>query len=210
TEDPWRQLVRNFPVGSIVEGTVTKLVSFGAFVELADNIEGLVHISEMATKHIESPAQVVHVGDTVQVKLQEIDAERRRISLSMRAAAETLGLEIEVAEPDPSMIKPKLKNRKEKAAGDDTEATEATEAAETAETAEDTEAAEAAGAAEVTEVAAASEEPVAAIAANEPEPGMPSTAAEPVTEISAPAEMAASSEPEVLLDSDSMATDAVL
>ena len=111
TEDPWRQLVKNFPVGAILEGRVTKLVSFGAFVELGDNIEGLVHISEMAPRHIESPAQVVHNGDTVHVKVQEIDEERRRISLSMKAAAETLGIEIEIAEPDPSMPKPKAKGK---------------------------------------------------------------------------------------------------
>jgi len=114
TEDPWRQLVKNYPIGAILEGRVTKLVNFGAFVELGDNIEGLVHISEMAPKHVEAPAQVVHVGDKVHVKVMDIDAERRRISLSMKSAAETLGIEIEVAEPDPSMIKPKVKTRKDK------------------------------------------------------------------------------------------------
>ena len=114
TEDPWRQLVSGFPVGIIIEGKVTKLVSFGAFVELGDNIEGLVHISEMATRHIESPAQVVHVGDIVSVKVQDIDAERRRISLSMKAAAESLGIEIDVAELDPSMIRSKPKARKDR------------------------------------------------------------------------------------------------
>jgi small subunit ribosomal protein S1 len=117
TEDPWRQQVKNFPIGSIIEGRVTKLVSFGCFVELGDGIEGLVHISEMASRHIESPSQVVHVGDTVHVKVMEIDPERRRISLSMRSAAETLGIEIEVAEPDPNALKPKQKPRKEKAEG---------------------------------------------------------------------------------------------
>jgi small subunit ribosomal protein S1 len=115
TEDPWRQLVKNFPIGSIIEGKVTKLVSFGAFVELGENIEGLVHISEMAGKHIESPAQVVHVGDAVHIKVMDIDPDRRRISLSMKSAAETLGIEIEVAEPDPETVaKPKSKTRKEK------------------------------------------------------------------------------------------------
>ena len=96
TEDPWRTLVKNYPVGSIVEGTVTKLVPFGAFVELGDGIEGLVHISEMASRHVDVPSQVSNVGDPVQVKVMDID--RRRISLSMKAAAETLGVEIEVAE----------------------------------------------------------------------------------------------------------------
>ncbi|MDR1015674.1 MAG: 30S ribosomal protein S1 [Coriobacteriales bacterium] len=115
TEDPWRQQVKSFPAGSIIEGRVTKLVSFGAFVELGDGIEGLVHISEMAMRHIESPSQVVHVGDTAHVKVMEIDPERRRISLSMKAAAETLGIEIKVSEPDPNAPKPKQKARKEKA-----------------------------------------------------------------------------------------------
>ena len=114
TEDPWRRQVKNYPVGSIIEGKVTKVVSFGSFVELGDGIEGLVHISEMATKHIESPSQVVHVGDTVHVKVMEVDPERRRISLSMKAAAETLGIEIEVTELDISAQKPKQKQRKDK------------------------------------------------------------------------------------------------
>ena len=98
TEDPWRTLVKNYPVGSIVEGTLTKLVPFGAFVELGDGIEGLVHISEMASRHVDVPSQVSNVGDPVQVKVMDIDMDRRRISLSMKAAAETLGVEIEVAE----------------------------------------------------------------------------------------------------------------
>ncbi len=96
TEDPWRALVKKYPVGAIVEGAVTKLVPFGAFVDLGDGIEGLVHISEMANKHVDQPAQVTHVGDKVQVKVMEIDLDRRRISLSMKSAAETLGFEIEV------------------------------------------------------------------------------------------------------------------
>ena len=98
TADPWRTLVKNYPVGSLVEGTVTKLVPFGAFVELGDSIEGLVHISEMASRHVDVPSQVSNVGDPVQVKVMDIDMDRRRISLSMKAAAETLGVEIEVAE----------------------------------------------------------------------------------------------------------------
>jgi len=96
TEDPWRTLVKKYPVGAIVEGNVTKLVPFGAFVDLGDGIEGLVHISEMAKSHVDAPAQVCAVGDTVQVKVMEIDLDRRRISLSMKAAAETLGVEVEV------------------------------------------------------------------------------------------------------------------
>ena len=97
TDDPWKQLVKNFPIGSIIEGKVTKLVPFGVFVELGDGVEGLVHISEMAKGHVETPDQVAKVGDKVHVKVMDVDEERRRISLSMRAAAETLGFEIEIA-----------------------------------------------------------------------------------------------------------------
>jgi small subunit ribosomal protein S1 len=96
-EDPWRVLVKKYPVGAIVEGTVTKLVPFGAFVDLGDGIEGLVHISEMAKQHVDAPAQVTAVNQPVQVKVMEIDLDRRRISLSMKAAAETLGFDVEVA-----------------------------------------------------------------------------------------------------------------
>ena len=96
TEDPWKMLVKDFPVGSIIEGTVTKLVPFGVFVELGDGVEGLVHISEMAKGHVETPDQVTSVGQKVMVKVMDVDLERRRISLSMRAAAETLGIVIEI------------------------------------------------------------------------------------------------------------------
>ncbi|MEG1397913.1 MAG: S1 RNA-binding domain-containing protein, partial [Raoultibacter sp.] len=98
TEDPWIKLVENYPIGTIVDGKVTKIVPFGAFIELGDNVEGLVHISEMSLKHIDSPAQVVHVGDEVKIKVMEINPERRRISLSMKAAAEELGFEIPIDE----------------------------------------------------------------------------------------------------------------
>ena len=105
TEDPWRTLVKKYPVDAIVEGTVTKLVTFGAFVDLGEGVEGLVHISEMAKQHVDQPSQVCAVGDQVQVKVMEIDLDRRRISLSMKAAAETLGTEAEV-KPLPESDKP--------------------------------------------------------------------------------------------------------
>ncbi len=98
TEDPWMKLVEAYPVGTVADGKVTKIVPFGAFIELGDNVEGLVHISEMAAKHIDTPAQVVKVGSDVKVKVMEINPERRRISLSMKAAAEELGIEIEIDE----------------------------------------------------------------------------------------------------------------
>ncbi|MEF2656957.1 MAG: 30S ribosomal protein S1 [Eggerthellaceae bacterium] len=101
TEDPWIKLVEVYPVDTIVDGRVTKIVPFGAFIELDDNVEGLVHISEMAMKHIDSPNQVVSVGDEVKVKVMDVNTDRRRISLSMKAAAEDLGIEIDVDEPEP-------------------------------------------------------------------------------------------------------------
>ncbi|MEF2651077.1 MAG: 30S ribosomal protein S1 [Slackia piriformis] len=111
TEDPWLKLVESYPVGSFVDGKVTKIVPFGAFIELGNNVEGLVHISEMAAKHIDTPAQVVKVGQEVKVKVMEINPDRRRISLSMKAAADELGFEIEVDEsiqaPEPRQPKKK-------------------------------------------------------------------------------------------------------
>ena len=98
-EDPGKELVKEFPVGTIVEGRVTKTVPFGAFIELAKGVEGLVHISEMARGHVEKPEDMVSVEDTVHVKVMDVETDRRRISLSMQAAAEELGLEIE---PPPS------------------------------------------------------------------------------------------------------------
>ena len=129
TEDPWRALVQSYPVDSVVEGKVTKLVPFGIFVELGEDIEGLVHISEMATKHVEIPSQVCTVGDTVQVKVMEIDMERRRISLSMKAAAEQLGVEIDVAELEKPAGKADAKEEKaEEAEVEEAPAEEAVEA----------------------------------------------------------------------------------
>ena len=100
TPDPWTKLIETYPVGTIADGKITKVVPFGAFVELGSNVEGLVHISEMAPRHIDSPAQVVKVGQDVKVKVMDVNVERRRISLSMKAAADELGIEIEVAEPE--------------------------------------------------------------------------------------------------------------
>jgi small subunit ribosomal protein S1 len=114
TEDPWIKLVEQYPVGTIVDGKVTKTVPFGAFVALGPDVEGLVHISEMSNRHIDTPTQVVHAGDAVKVKVMEINTDRRRISLSMKAAAEELGFEIEVAEPDPAALEEK-RERKQRA-----------------------------------------------------------------------------------------------
>src|SRR5881275_1168241 len=87
-EDPWRQFARTHQIGQIVPGKVTKLVPFGAFVRVDEGIEGLVHISELAERHVEIPEQVVQVNDDVMVKIIDIDLERRRISLSLKQANE--------------------------------------------------------------------------------------------------------------------------
>jgi small subunit ribosomal protein S1 len=83
-EDPWQRVVDTYSVGDELEGTVTKVVTFGAFVEIMDGVEGLVHISELAQHHVENPREVVEPGDKVKVKVLEIDSERRRLSLSVK------------------------------------------------------------------------------------------------------------------------------
>ena len=87
-EDPWQHFARTHAIGQVVPGKVTKLVPFGAFVRVEDGIEGLVHISELAERHVELPEQVVNVGQEIFVKVIDIDLERRRISLSLKQANE--------------------------------------------------------------------------------------------------------------------------
>ena len=84
--DPWQQVVDTYGVGDQTTGKVTKCVQFGAFVEIQDGVEGLVHISELAERHVENPREVVEPGMNVLVKFLEIDDERRRVSLSMKRA----------------------------------------------------------------------------------------------------------------------------
>jgi len=100
-EDPWQVFARTHAIGQIAPGAVTKLVPFGAFVRVADGIEGLVHISELSDKHIELAEQVVSTGDQVFVKIIDIDLERRRISLSIKQANE--GVDPEGKEFDPAL-----------------------------------------------------------------------------------------------------------
>jgi small subunit ribosomal protein S1 len=210
TDDPWKQLVKNFPKDAILDGTVTKLVPFGIFVELGEGIEGLVHISEMAKGHVETPDQVTTVGGAVRVKVMDVDEERRRISLSMRAAAEDEGFEIEITgAPEPVEGEEEVEGT-----DDDTEVAVVEEAAadevaeEAAEVAEEP-VAEAAAEEGVDEAPAAeeavAEEPAAEVAEEEPvaeEPAEEAPAAEepaeeePVVE-EAPAEEPAETEAEV-------------
>jgi small subunit ribosomal protein S1 len=83
-EDPWQRIVDTYNTGDELAGKVTKVVTFGAFVEVLDGVEGLVHISELAAHHVESPREIVHPGDEIRVKILEIDSERRRLSLSAK------------------------------------------------------------------------------------------------------------------------------
>ena len=83
-EDPWQRIVDTYSVGDELEGKVTKVVTFGAFVEILDGVEGLVHISELAPHHVESPREIVHPRDEIRVRILEIDSDRRRLSLSAK------------------------------------------------------------------------------------------------------------------------------
>ena len=105
--DPWQQVVDTHDQGDVIEGKVTKVVTFGAFVEILPGVEGLVHISELAQHHVENPREIVSQGDVVKAKIIEMDAERRRLSLSLKrveegddgpttTSAESLGLSEEV------------------------------------------------------------------------------------------------------------------
>jgi len=83
-EDPWQRVLNEHKEGDVVEGKVTKIVAFGAFVQILPGVEGLVHISELAQHHVESPAEVVRPGDELKVKILEVDDSRRRLSLSVK------------------------------------------------------------------------------------------------------------------------------
>src|ERR687895_2051685 len=89
-EDPWQRVIDTYRVGDELEGKVTKVVTFGAFVEIMDGVEGLVHISELAHHHVENPREIVEPNQDVRVKILEIDSERRRLSLSVKRVAEQL------------------------------------------------------------------------------------------------------------------------
>ncbi len=123
-EDPWQRIVAEHRIGDVVQGRVTKIVAFGAFVEIYEGIEGLVHISELANRHVERPDEVVSVGQQVQVKVIEIDSDRRRLSLSIKR------VEGQQVEP---MIKPEPEAEAESEADDHDEVLAAEAVAEVVE-----------------------------------------------------------------------------
>ncbi len=96
-EDPWQRIVDTYNVNDELAGKVTKVVTFGAFVEILDGVEGLVHISELAGHHVESPREIVHPGDEIRVRILEIDSERRRLSLSAKRVEDQI---LPVSRPD--------------------------------------------------------------------------------------------------------------
>ena len=106
--DPWQQVLDSYNPGDVLEGKVTKVVAFGAFVEIVPGVEGLVHISELAEHHVENPSEVVNPGDEVRVRILEVDEERRRISLSIkRVDGQGLPLrDVQVPEPAPQADAP--------------------------------------------------------------------------------------------------------
>ena len=86
--DPWHSTVADFRVGDVIEGTVTKLVNFGAFVRVRDGLEGLIHISELSHQRVAHPGDVVREGQTLKLKIISLDSERHRLGLSLKQAEE--------------------------------------------------------------------------------------------------------------------------
>jgi len=130
-EDPWQRIVDTYNVGDELEGKVTKVVTFGAFVEILDGVEGLVHISELAPHHVESPREIVHPGDEIRVKILEIDSERRRLSLSAKRVEDQILPVSRPGEPEAAQADGASKGAEGEAAPEEPEA-----AAPTAEQAE--------------------------------------------------------------------------
>jgi small subunit ribosomal protein S1 len=182
-EDPWQRVISTHRSGDVLEGQVTKVVAFGAFVEILPGVEGLVHISELADHHVENPSEVVEPGATLNVKILEIDEERRRLSLSIKRVEgqnmpmQDLGAQIaeaEGVEAPAAEVAEEAPAAEETQVADETPAVEEAPAVEETPVAEETPAIEEAPAVEVAEEAPAVEEAVAeeapAEVAEEPAP----------------------------------------
>jgi len=96
--DPWEDIAGNYPVGTDVQGTIIKVTGFGAFAEFGDGLEGLIHVSQLASKKVSHPDQVVKVGDSIQAKVIKVDTENKKIALSIKAFDENLDLQAIEAE----------------------------------------------------------------------------------------------------------------
>jgi small subunit ribosomal protein S1 len=180
-EDPWQRIVDTYNVGDELAGKVTKVVTFGAFVEILDGVEGLVHISELAPHHVESPREIVHPGDEIRVKILEIDSERRRLSLSAKRVEDQI---LPVSRPGEPVAEPGAETDDEaSAAAGEADAPEAAAPAEASESADVVEApAEASGALDVVEAPAEASE-----SADVVEAPAAAEVAEPVEPVEAPA-----------------------
>jgi len=174
--DPWQQVLETYNEGDEVEGRVTKVVTFGAFVEIMPGVEGLVHISELAQHHVENPREVVSQGDLVKARIIEVDAERRRLSLSLKRV-EGGGVQERVGDSEAVEGTPNLDLSEEVFPEG------AMPSAETAEAADGTE--EAAPAEQMAEVAEedapAEEQPAEELPPEEPPAEEPADAPEPET-----------------------------
>jgi small subunit ribosomal protein S1 len=169
--DPWQQVLDSYGEGDVVEGRVTKVVTFGAFVEILPGVEGLVHISELANHHVENPREVVSQGDPVNVLILEIDGDRRRLSLSLKRVEEG-AVPVPRADGGESVHSmPDLKLSEEAFPSSSAAAVEETEDAEDAPEAELADEAEVTDGAEVADEAVVEAEPeVEAEAEETPEP----------------------------------------
>jgi small subunit ribosomal protein S1 len=127
-EDPWQRIVDTYNVDDELDGKVTKVVTFGAFVEILDGVEGLVHISELAPHHVESPREIVHPGDEIRVRILEIDSERRRLSLSAKRVEDQI---LPVSRPDSPDGEPPTADAEEEGVAQANGAAQAGEPAET-------------------------------------------------------------------------------
>ncbi len=95
TPEPWSVIEQQYTVGQVVEATITRLTAFGAFAKISDNVEGLIHISEMADYRINHPKEILHEGDVVPVRIIRIDPARRRVGLSLRQASDDAYVEVD-------------------------------------------------------------------------------------------------------------------
>jgi small subunit ribosomal protein S1 len=111
SEDPWSLVDKKYPLGSKVRGKVVSLVDYGAFVELEEGVEGLIHVSEMSwTKKVVNPAKILEAGEEVEAIVSELDLPQRRISLSLRQAERNPWEELAISHPVGSVIEGKVRN----------------------------------------------------------------------------------------------------
>jgi small subunit ribosomal protein S1 len=111
SDDPWTLVDKKYPIGSRVKGRVVSIVDYGAFVEIEEGVEGLIHVSEMSwTKKVVNPAKILEVGDEVEAIVSELDMDQRRISLSLRQTERNPWEELEDTHPEGSVIEGKVRN----------------------------------------------------------------------------------------------------